>query len=314
MRFRAPDHERSPWLPVASIAGTIVTWGLASPLIKLASVGGLALAFHRLWIGALLLVALMLLARQPVTARAMRWALPAGALFGANMILFVAGVKTTTVANATLIGALQPALTLLVAGRYFGERVTAREVTFVAVAILGVAIVILGSTASPEWNPVGDALAVGAVLTFTVYFLITKRARETIGTLEYMTGVHVAATAVALGAVLIAGAELWDLGWGDVGVILFIAFISGTAGQMVIGWAQRYVNVSLSSLMLLGVPVVAALSAWVMLGEALTAVQIAGGIITLAAIGAMVQRNAPTPAIEPMSPSTPASRDPAIER
>ena len=301
--MRLPElHAERPWLPVASIAATVVTWGLASPLIKAASLSGIALAFHRLWIGALFLLVVMALLREPVTRQGLRWSLPAGALFGANMIFFVLGVKMTTVANATLIGALQPAITLMFAGRYLGETVTRREITCVAVAIFGVAVVIVGSTGAPEWNLAGDFMAVCAVLTFTVYFLITKVARQTMGTLEYMTGVHTAAAVVAIPVVLLSSADLWDVTWGDVGVILFIAFISGTGGQMVIGWAQRYVDVSLSSLMLLGVPVVAALAAWAMLGEALGPVQIVGGIITLAAIGAMVRR-APAPAIQGVSES-----------
>lgn len=298
MRLPELSTERAPWLPVASIAATVVTWGLASPLIKAASLSGVALSFHRLWIGSAFLLLMMALLREPITRQGLRWSVPAGALFGANMIFFVAGVKNTTVANATLIGALQPAITLVVAGRYFGETVTLREIACVALAIAGVAIVIVGSTGAPEWNLGGDFLAFMAVMTFTVYFLITKRARQTIGTLEYMTGVHTVAAMVAVPVVLISGANLWDMTWADVGVILFIAFISGTGGQMVIGWAQRYVDVSLSSLMLLGVPVVAALAAWAMLGESLTAVQIIGGVITLTAIGAMLRRPVPAPFIE----------------
>ena len=298
--MRLPElHADRPWLPVASIAATVVTWGLASPLIKAASLSGVALAFHRLWIGAVFLIVVMALLREPVTRQGLRWSLPAGALFGANMIFFVLGVKMTTVANATLIGALQPAITLLFAGRYLGETVTRREIACVATAIFGVAIVIIGSTGAPEWKLAGDLMAVCAVLTFTVYFLITKVARQTMGTLEYMTGVHTAAAVVAMPIVILSSANLWDVSWQDVGVILFIAFVSGTGGQMVIGWAQRYVDVSLSSLMLLGVPVVAALAAWVMLGEALGPVQIIGGIVTLAAIGAMLRR-APPAIIEPV--------------
>jgi drug/metabolite transporter (DMT)-like permease len=300
LRPAAYDHERSPWLPVAAIAGTIVTWGLASPLIKLADIGGPALAFHRLWIGAVLLFAILALTRTPITRAGMRWALPAGLLFGVNMVLFVVSVKMTTVANATLIGALQPAITLLFAGRIFGEVVTRREVSLVALAIAGVAIVIVGSAGSPEWNPLGDLLAACAVLTFTVYFFITKRARETIGTLEYMTGVHIAAAVVVMPLVLFNPADLWQLGWADVGVVMFIAFISGTAGQVVIGWAHRYVDISLSSLMMLGVPAVAAFAAWIMLDETLGPLQVIGGAITLGAIGAMVRRKSPSAVVEPV--------------
>jgi drug/metabolite transporter (DMT)-like permease len=144
-------------------------------------------------------------------------------------------------------------------------------------------------------------LAAGAVLTFTLYFLVTKRARETIGTIEYMTGVHVAASLVVMPMLLFNPQDLWQLGWGDVGVVLFIAFVSGTAGQVVIGWAHRYVDISVSSLMMLGVPVVAAMAAWAMLDESLSAVQVIGGAVTLAAIGAMVWRPAGHAATEPVT-------------
>ena len=38
-----------------------------------------------------------------------------------NLLFFVLAIKMTTVANATLIGALQPAIVLLVAGRWFAS-------------------------------------------------------------------------------------------------------------------------------------------------------------------------------------------------
>jgi drug/metabolite transporter (DMT)-like permease len=286
------DEKRLSWLPLSGIAITIITWGMASPLIKLADVGGPALSFHRLWIGAAMLLAALYGSGERLSARSLRWAVPAGAIFGINMVLFVVSVKMTTVANATLIGALQPAITLLVAGRWFGEAVTRRAVACVGAAIGGVAIVIVGSAGSPEWNPVGDALAVCAVLSFTGYFLISKRARASLGTLEYMTGVHVAAALVAMPLALFNPADLWQLGPADVGIVLFIAFVSGTGGQVVIGWAQRFVDVTVSSLMLLGVPVVAALAAWAILGEALGPIQAVGGAITLVAIAAMVRQPA----------------------
>jgi drug/metabolite transporter (DMT)-like permease len=42
--------------------------------------------------------------------------------------------------------------------------------------------------------------------------------------------------------------------------------------------------------MMLGVPVVAAATAWLLLGEALGAMQVAGSAITLVAIAAMIRR------------------------
>lgn len=302
--------ERAPSFAVLGVSLTIVTWGLASPLIKSASLSGPALSFYRISIGALLLATVVRAGRTNITPQTWRWGALAGAVFGINLVMFVISIKMTTVANATLIGALQPAIVLLVAAPWFGETVTRREVGLVAVAIAGVGVVIVGSAGSPEWNLLGDFLAMLAVLTFTAYFLISKHARSTVGTLEYMAVVHVAATVIVAPIALADPEDLWSFGWQDVAIVLFFALVSGTIGQLVIGWAHRYVDVSLSSLMMLGVPVVAALSAWAILGEELGLVQIAGAIITLGAIGAMVRRpaisdGAGVPRPSDSEPSTP---------
>lgn len=290
-------------LPMMAIIATVLTWGIVSPVIKSASVGGPALAFYRLSIGALVLLVAARATRTPLRMPSWRLAVLAGGLFGVNVLLFVLSIKLTTVANATLIGALQPAIVLLVAGRWFGETVTRRDDEHVALAIAGVAIVIIGSAGTPEWNLLGDVLAVLAVLTFTAYFLITKRVRATAGTLGYMTIVHMAATLVVAPVVLAQPGSLGGLGVRDVLIILFFALVSGTMGQMVIGWTHRFVDVSVSSLLLLGVPVVAAVSAWLMIDEPLGPVQIAGAAVTLVAMGAMVWRRPPAEPEDVMVPA-----------
>jgi drug/metabolite transporter (DMT)-like permease len=299
-----PSSERladeAPWLPVAAVMATIITWGFASPLVKFASPSGPTMAFYRLTIGVAALLIAMRSMRTAVTMRGLRWAALGGALFGVNILMFVGSIKMTTVANATLIGALQPAIVTAVAGPLFGESVTRREVTCVAGAILGVGIVILGSAGTPEWNPAGDALAVGAVLSFTAYFLVSKRARASVGTLEYMTGVHVAAAFVAAPVALSNPADFWPLSGVDIAIVLFFALVSGTLGQVVIGWAHRYVDVSVSSLLMLAVPVVAMLCAWPLLGEAIGPVQAAGAAVTLGAIAMMMRRPQRAVAVEPV--------------
>lgn len=289
LRRASPDH---PAAPVTAVAITVVVWGLVSPLIKSASVTGTAMSFYRLAIGAGALLVIVALTRRSLREALWPWGLMAGLLFGVNLLFFVTSIKETTVANATLIGALQPAIVILVAGPLFGEVVTGRDVAFVGAAIAGVVIVIAASAGSPEWHPLGDALAVGAVLTYTAYFLVSKRVRtgENSSTLEYITVVHVIAALVVTPIALLNPSDLGNLDGRDIATILFFALISGTLGQFVIGWAHRFVDVSLSSLMMLGVPVVASITAWAMLDESLSLLQIGGGAITLAAIGAMVVR------------------------
>jgi drug/metabolite transporter (DMT)-like permease len=247
------------------------------------------------------LVLLSVLDRR-VSLQVLRKALPGGAFFAVNMVLFVVSIRMTSVANATIIGALQPAIVLLVAGRWFGERVGTREVVWTLVAIAGVALVVLGSTTAPSWSPLGDLLAVGAVLTFTGYFLVSKRLRtDDIGTIEYLTAVQlIAAIVVTPFAVIPDGVEVpTGSDWAWLAVLIFV---TGMGGQIVVTWAHRYVDVSLSSLMLLGVPVVAAPSAWAILGESLGPLQVVGGVVTLAGIAAVLLRSqAKQPEIDPVA-------------
>src|SRR5207302_640086 len=71
------------------------------------------------------------------------------------------------------------------------------------------------------------------------------------------------------------------LGWGD---LLGLALVSHAAGQGLIAYALAHLRAAFSSVSLLFQPVMAALFAWVLLGEALVAPQIAGGLVVLIGI------------------------------
>src|SRR5437667_79246 len=98
--------------------------------------------------------------------------------------------------HATRLGVLA-VLIPLVAGRLFGERVTRRELLWVAVSVAGVVVFVLASSGTPAWSLRGDLLAVASLLVWTAYFLVSKRVRQRVGTVEYMTTVTLVAALVA---------------------------------------------------------------------------------------------------------------------
>jgi drug/metabolite transporter (DMT)-like permease len=53
-------------------------------------------------------------------------------------------------------------------------------------------------------------------------------------------------------------------------------------------WAQRHVDITLASLLMLGGPVISAIGAWIVFSQQLSPVQIAGALVVLAALGAIV--------------------------
>jgi drug/metabolite transporter (DMT)-like permease len=166
-------RDRSRGMAAAVLA--VVVWGMGSVIVKLVDTGALVFAFYRLWLAVAFLATILLVTRRRLTWTGLRTSGLGGMLFGLHIVLFFSAVQRTSVADVTLIGALQPIL-LLAVSPWIGEQITARHAAWTAVAVAGVAVVIVGLAGSPVWSLTGDVLAVGSVMTFTGYFLASKRA------------------------------------------------------------------------------------------------------------------------------------------
>ena len=209
-------------------------------------------------------------------------------LFGASLCFFFSAIKLTSVADVLIVAALQPALTLLVARPMFGERVTSHEIVWTAVSLVGVVLVILGSSGTPAWSLKGDLLAVGALLAWTVYWLVSKRTRQTLPALDYMTAVTVIAALVVTPVALGSG-ESFAIRWQDwLWLLLFVAGAQG--GHSILAWSHAQVDVTISTLLILAEPVISAVAALLILGEPLPALSIAGGLVTVLAVGMVIRR------------------------
>jgi drug/metabolite transporter (DMT)-like permease len=262
---------------------------MSNVIVKIAHGSALELAFWRLWMGSAVMLAICALVRRRLSWPAIRSSAPAGVLFGVNLVLFFAALKQTSVADVLIIGALQPGLVLLVAGRMFGERVAWEELLFFAGSIVGIVLFVLGSSETPSWSLEGDLLAVGALVVFTAYFLLSKRVRERIQAVEYMTIVTVVGALVVTPVVFVSGTQLGGLRVQDwLWLVLFLLAAQGS--HLLVAWAHRQVDATVSSLILLGETPITAASAYVFLGEPVTWLMGVGGAIALGSLGAIVRR------------------------
>jgi len=269
-------------------------WGAASVLAKSADrIDGLTLAFHRLWVGAAAMVVIYTLRGGRLRLRLLLAALPAGIAFAADIGLFFTAVKHTTVANATMISALQPALVLFVARPLFGERVRGTDVGWTAIALVGVGIVVFGSSTTPSWSAFGDLLAVACLFAWTAYFVFGKQARAHLDAVEFVTAMSVVAFLVIA---LVAAGSGHDLSVPDGGtwaVILALGLGTGGIGHFLINWAHGHAPLVLTSLLTLLIPVVAMAGAAVFLGEEVVALQVARAVVVLGALAIVVWRRQP---------------------
>ena len=153
-----------------------------------------------------------------------------------------------------------------------------------AVALAGT-LVLLGDDFSLAGGELaGDCLGVVTAMFYAGYQLAVTRLRSRASTASIMAWSGLVTACVLLPLALLSGEQILPataMGW----VKLFgLALISQAAGQSLIAYAMAHLPETFSSVGLLLQPVMAALFAWVLLGEALGAVAIAGAVMVLAGI------------------------------
>lgn len=248
------------------------------------------LTFYRLWLAAVLLSIAVYASGRRLTWATVRASWLGGVFLAADMAMFFSAVKLTSIVDATVISAVQPALVLIVARRVFGERVGRWDVIWILLAMAGVAVAVLGPGLSGRHQLIGDLLAVGAMLCWSAYWLVSKRARAVHNAMEYTAAVTIMAAVTMAPIVLLSGQSLGRVHAGDWLWIFLVATVPGGA-HLLMNWAHRYVDASISSVIGCLSPLIAAVAAMVILGQPLSAVQVGGVLVGLTAIAVVAVRH-----------------------
>ena len=271
---------------VAAASSAVVLWSGGNILAKSVPLAGPALALHRLWLSSLILGAILWWRGGRIDARTLRLAAPGGIAFGLNISLFFTSVKMTSMAHASLISNLQPLLILLVAAPLFGERVRRADLALGGVALAGMAVVLLGGAGQDTTSWAGNALAFGALLAWTVYFVVSKQARTSLDTLEYQVALGIVGAIVVLPIAVVTGGVTDLGGWSAAGVLAMIA--GPGSGHLLMNWAHEHCPIMIASMLTLAVPVLSVLFAWLLLGEQVLPVEVLGMAVTLGALALMI--------------------------
>lgn len=275
---------------IGASALAAISWGFTGVFAVLAFAPGLVLTFYRLWLTAVLFSIVLYASGRRLTWPAIRASSLGGVLLAGNIAMFFSALKFTSVVDVAVIVAVQPALVLIAARRLFGERMERRDVYWIALAMVGVVVTVLGPGAASRHQLVGDLLAVGALFCWSAYWLVSKHARAMHNAMEYTTGVTIAAAVTVTPIVLLSGQSLARVRAGDWLWISLLAIVPGT-GNLVMNWAHRYVDASISSAISCLNPLVAAIAAMIILGQTLTVVQVGGILVGLAAIAIIAARH-----------------------
>ncbi len=99
------------------------------------------------------------------------------ALFGSTLYFICENVALTMTltSNVSIIVALAPIFTAVLAHFFAGERMNGNTVFGFLIAFAGVVLVVFNGTFILKLNPLGDALAFGAALLWAIYTILLKR-------------------------------------------------------------------------------------------------------------------------------------------
>ena len=188
-------------------------------------------------------------------------------------------------ANATLLANLAPIFVTLAAWLMFRQAPTGLFLSGLAFALAGMAFLIGGDFEMAGGALLGNILGVVTAMFYAGYQMVVTRLRADVSTASIMAWSSAITTLVLLPLALVSGEQfvpVSSMGWIK---LLGLALISQVAGQSLIAFAMAHLPATLSSVALLLQPVIAALLAAVLLGEAMYPLQIAGGVMMLVGIG-----------------------------
>ena len=287
------ERQSADWAIPAVVLAT-VAWGLGPLMVRAMDVSGYTTALFRMWLGAPAMVVAARLFGRPVRVADVRTCVLPGCFFGGSMMLGFVAVKQTSIANATLIGALTPAILLLGANRLVGERSDTKRLPFAVMAFAGLAVVILSGANTDGASLKGDLLAGLNVCCFTIYFLTLKRRRnEGMDGWAFLAGVFIVGTVVITPFCVLMGKDTASLSLSDLGFVIAMVAGPGLVGHGLISWASRHIPVTTTSLLTLGSPVISVFGGWLVYEQHLGWLQVVGAAFVLGGLAGSVWDRSP---------------------
>lgn len=258
--------------------------GLAPILVRLTETGPAAAGF---WRFAFAMPLLLLLTGRPGgegIGRPSRFMALAGLFFVLDLSFWHYGIVMTSVANATVLCNLTPVVVTLVGWVVFRERPRAAFVAAIALAMAGAFAMSAGADGGQGTNPrLGDLFSLSVALWYAGYFLAVKAARRTAGAMRVMLWSTGLGVPLLLAVALLLGEDLWPAtpaGWAACAAMGLMHVV----GQGGVAWSLGKLPASLTAVIILIQPVVAAGLGWLVFHETMTPVQMVGGVVVLAGV------------------------------
>jgi drug/metabolite transporter (DMT)-like permease len=221
------------------------------------------------------------LARLPW--RDLRLVLLSGVFLGLHFGSWIASLSFTSTAASVAIVATNPMFAALF-GTLLGDRVSRREISGIAIAAAGCAVLAGGDWRAGGDALIGDGLALFGAACAAAYLVVGRRLRDAVPLLPYLGCVNAVAAVGLVIAAVVTGTHFTALPGTTYIACACAALVASFVGHSLLNAAVRVTPTHLVALAILGEPIGSSLITWGAFGEQPPIHAVLGGAIVIAGI------------------------------
>ncbi len=209
-------------------------------------------------------------------------------MIGYHMFFFTA-LQFTTASKASMINATNPLITAVLASVFASEKLSAKKIAMLFMALFGVVYIITGGSLEAlltfDLNK-GDFIMFCGTMLWAIYGIIVKKGMPILGPLK------LSSYTFALSALIMMPFALYDfattnaltVGWGPYLAVIYMALFPTVLGYSIQQMAIAEIGPSKASLFINLVPIISTVLAVIFLGETIESYHIFGASLIIIAV------------------------------
>ena len=290
----------------------IIAISFSSIFVRWSDADVAVIAMYRLFLTNLLMLPFVWSHRhEMLRMNSRQWVLllASGVMLALHFLLWMGSLRLTSVASSTVILALEPILILAGSVWLFKAKINRMMLIGMGIALVGSIIIGAGDFQVAGTALQGDILSLLGTMAVAVHMLLGQFLRTGLSAFSYNFWVFLVAACTFAVYNLFMGHPFGGYAASEWGIFLLLAIVPTIFGHYLFNWLLQYMNATTVSMGVLGEPVFSSLLAWVLLGEALSTLQMSAGILILFGVWIFIRygktKPEPIPADAPIAATVP---------
>jgi len=212
------------------------------------------------------------------------WLLLSGLFLGLHFAFWIASLKYTSVASSVVLVTTHPVFVGVGGWLFLKERLGPRSMFGIALSVLGSELISYGDMNFSKQALMGDGLALLGAIAASGYLLVRRKVRKDQDLFSYIFPVYSTAGLMLVLFAFISQKSFFGYSSPTYLYLFLLALVPRLIGHTIFNWALKYLPASAVAITILGEPIGSTFLAYLSVGEGLTLLKIAGGVLIFSGI------------------------------